>query len=415
MYSFFLEFINRKLNINAHYFFHGGFWLTLAQGISILFGLLTTALFARYLSLENYGVYRYLISLAALFSAFSLTGIGQAILQTAAKKYYSFYEETLNVNFIFNLGVTLSSASASIYYWWQGNNTLAIGCFIMALLQPIVNIFQYTPSFLQGDGRFRESTIIQGVRTVVTSIGSIAVLFATKNILALFFTYLFINALVNAITHLWYKPRNATPTPPAVLNKYITYAKNTSFRNVISSIASRADSIFIFTQLGAAELAVYSIATIIPEQIKGTFKNLASLLLPKYAAHEDEKTLLRSIPKRSEQVGLLLILITVLYIVTAPYICNLLFPKYSSAILYSQIYALSFPAFVSLIPMTAIQSRLDEKTLHQINNQSTFVGLFLVLGLTTMFGVMGTIISRVLTRYINSIYIYIKYFEVKTK
>lgn len=414
MYSSLAAFINKTFNIDAPYFLKGGFWLTFSQAISIGSGLVTTALFAHYLSSENYGIYRYLIGLAALFSAFSLTGIGQSILQTAAKKYYSFYSETLGLNYLFNIGVILSSLAAAIYYWTHDNQVLSLGCLIIAILQPISNVFQYTPSYLQGSRRFRESTIAQGVRTILTSTGSVIVLFFTNNILALFFSYLFFSAIVNILTHFWYRPKNTAATPPDILEKYISYAKNNSLRNLVSSVASRADSIIIFTQLGASELAVYSIATLIPEQVKGTFKNLASLLLPKYVTHSDKKVILRSIPKRSLQIGALLLIITILYIVTAPYVLELFFPKYISAIPYSQIYALSFLSFVSLIPMTAIQSSLDEKVLNQINNQSTLLGLLFILVFTTQFGIMGAIVARVLTRYVNSIYIYIKYFKTKS-
>ena len=412
MYSSLANFINKKFRIDAHYFLKGGFWLSLAQLVTIALGLITTALFAYFLNENDYGIYRYLVGLAALFSAFSLTGIGQAVLQTAAKKYYSFYSETLKINFIYSVGIFLGGSIGSIYYWLNDNHTLSIGCLLIAVFQPLINTFQYTPSYLQGTGQFRKSTEIQSVRTVVSSLVSVLVLLLTQNIIALFATFLITSALASFVTHLWYSPLKADPTPLKVKDQYISYAKNSSLRNAVSSIAFRADAIFIFTQLGAVELAVYSIATLVPEQIKGSFKNLASLLLPKYSSHTNEKILLGSVPRRSLQICAILLITTILYVVIAPYFYNLFFPKYQSSILYSQIYALAFPSFFALIPLTVIQSRLDENALNRINNQNTFLSLFLVILLTSFYGVMGAIIGKVLSRYINAFYIYFKFHKI---
>ena len=65
----------------------------------IVVGIVTSALFAHYLTETEYGVCRYLIGLAAILSSFSYTGIGQSILQRAAIKYYNFYKETLQLSF----------------------------------------------------------------------------------------------------------------------------------------------------------------------------------------------------------------------------------------------------------------------------------------------------------------------------
>jgi O-antigen/teichoic acid export membrane protein len=407
-----LNHISKKFRVDAHYFFKGGFWLTVDQGLAVIFGIVSTALFAKYLSLTDYGIYRYLLGLAALLASFSLTGIGQSILQTAAKKYYGFYRETIRINFIYSGGIALAGIAGALYYWFNSNPILALGCLLIGLIQPFINTFQYVPSFLQGDKRFQESTIIQSVKTITTSVSSILALFLTKNILILLCVYLASNALVNILSHLWYRPKNIIATPADIFNQYVSYAKQTSIRNVISSVAFRVDTIFIFTQLGAAELAIYSIATLIPEQIKGTFKNLANLLLPKYASHGNERILMASVPKRSKELFIILLSITVAYIIVSPYVFSFFFPKYADTVLYTQIYALSFPSFITLIPLTIIQSNLNEKALHQINNQNTIVGIVLIVILATWYGVMGAVVARILTRYINLIYIYSKFFKI---
>lgn len=398
MYSFAANFLQKKFNFDAHYFLRGGFWLSLGQGITLITGIATTALFAHYLSENNYGIYRYLIGLTVIISSFSLTGLGQAVLQTAAKKYYGFYEETLSLNFKYSLSIIFISVGFSAYYWFNGNSTLSIGCLLIALFQPLTSTFQFTQSFLQGSKRFRESTQLHAARMVFISLVSIVALVLTNNILVLFGVYLFSYFFTNIISHILLRPNNTTPTPAEITRKYLTYAKHTSVRNLLLNVAQKADSIVVFTQLGAAELAVYTIATIIPEQIKATFKNFTSLLLPKYANHTDPLAVRNSIPKRSFQLFILLLIITILYILVAPYLYTLLFPKYHEAIFYSQLTALAFPTFVLLLPYSVLQAQIEEKKLYEISLYSSIFQILSLIFFVYTLGLLGAIIAKIVYR-----------------
>lgn len=403
MYSFAANFLQKKFNFDAHYFLKGGFWLSLTQIIVVLAGILTTSLFAHYMSETDYGIYRYLIGLAVLLSSFSLTGLGQSILQTAAKKYYQFYQETIRLNFLYSLSITVISLGGAVYYFINENLILSLGCILIAIFQPIINGFQNTQVFLQGSRRFREATIAQGIKVLIVSLASIAALFLSESILILFLVYLGVNSLVNVLFHIIYRPQHTPQTPPEVSVQYVAYAKSTSIRNIISSVSNRLDTVLIFTQLGAAELAIYTIATIIPEQIKASFKNLASLLLPKYAKHDDMRILKKSVPRRSLQLLLLLLPVTIIYIIAAPYIYELLFPKYEEAVFLSQLISISFPAMIAMIPASILQSHLKEKALYQNQIFEATIFTILLCVLVLKFGVIGAVIARVTTRYITGI------------
>ena len=403
MYSSAANFLQKKFNFDAHYFLKGGFWLSLTQIIVVLAGILTTSLFAHYMSETDYGIYRYLIGLAVLLSSFSLTGLGQSILQTAAKKYYQFYQETIRLNFLYSLSITVISLGGAVYYFINENLILSLGCILIAIFQPIINGFQNTQVFLQGSRRFREETIAQGIKVLIVSLASIAALFLSESILILFLVYLGVNSLVNVLFHIIYRPQHTPQTPPEVSVQYVAYAKSTSIRNIISSVSNRLDTVLIFTQLGAAELAIYTIATIIPEQIKASFKNLASLLLPKYAKHDDMRILKKSVPRRSLQLLLLLLPVTIIYIIAAPYIYELLFPKYEEAVFLSQLISISFPAMIAMIPASILQSHLKEKALYQNQIFEATIFTILLCVLVLKFGVIGAVIARVTTRYITGI------------
>lgn len=399
--------LEHYLRIDARYFLRGGFWLSLGQVTNIILGLVTTALLAQYLTENDYGVYKYLLGIIAILSSFSLTGLGQSVLQTAAKKYYGFYRETLLINFKYSLFVSLISVIATIYYWINSNITLAIGCLLIAILQPLISTYQFAPAHLQGTGRFKESTILNTGRVFFSSIVTLVTLYFTKSIILLFSTYLLGQFILNIFSHFLFSP-SYNKTPKDVFDKYIKYAKHTSIRNAISNIAQRVDAIIIFTQLGAVQLAIYSISIVVPEQIKGSFKNLSALLLPKYAKYDDIEVFKKSVLRRSIQLFTVLLIITFTYIFFAPFLYHAVFYKYPEAVFYSQLYALSFPSFTALIPITMIQSRLDKKTLYTINILEATVGVGLMCLLTLHFGITGTIIARISMRYITAFYSYFK-------
>lgn len=406
LYKNFAAAIEKRFKIDASYFLSGGFWLTLGQGSSILFGLATTVLFAHFLSEANYGVYKYLIGISGILASFSLTGLGQSVLQTAAKQYYGFYKETLKLNFLYSLGITLAGTIGATYYWLNDNFTLATGCILIALLQPIINTYQYIPSFLQGSKRFKESTILHTVRMIIVSGISICTLFFTVNVVILFAAFLASYLVTNILSYLFFSTKES-PVPDEILTRYIKYAKHTSLRNILSSIAQKADTIIIFTQLGAIELAIYSIANVVPEQIKGSLKNVSVLLLPKYAKHNNVEVLKKSVPKRSFQLFLILSIVSFAYIIVAPYVYGFIFPKYPDAVLYSQISALSFPFFILFIPYSILQSQLSEKLLYKLTLLSSVFQITVIILGTLYFGIMGAIIAKILHRIFFAIITYL--------
>ena len=401
--------IQKKFRIDAHYFLKGGFWLTLTQVIVTLAGLVTTAVFAHYLSENEYGIYRYLLGLAIIFSSFSLTGLGQSILQTSAKGFYNFYNETLRLNLLWNIPTLLASGAGAIYYFYNNNLLLSLGCVAIALLQPFINTYQYVPTYLQGDKKFKLSANIQNCKIIFVALVSVITLYFTDQILILLTVYLGASALSNYLSHVFFVKKKVVKTPKEIFNTYIKYSKHTSLRNVLSTVANRIDAVIIFTQLGAADLAIYTIATLVPEQIKGHFKNIASLLLPKYAI-AGSAILISGAFKRSLLLVVTFTIIALSYIVAAPFIFGIFFPKYTEAILLSQILAISFPAMIAILPNTILKASLSEKELYKIEIISS---LYLILSSFVtiyFFGLWGAIINKILFRYLtmslNYIYMY---------
>jgi len=397
--------VAHHLRIDARYYLSGGFWLTCAQGLTVLASLLVSVIFANVLEETEYGVYRYILSLGALLTAFSLTGIGQSILQTSAQGHTWFYNPATKQNLLYSAGITLAALIGSSYYYVQENIELALGCILIALLQPLVNVFQQIFPFLQGAKRFKESAFLQGAKIVAVTAICIGVVYLTQSIFILVLAYLASHAATNFVIHMLYKPKEKVGDEK-ILVRYMAYAKHISLQNVIAGIAHRIDSIIVFQHLGAAELAIYAIASLLPEQIISSFKNIATLLVPKYANYENIGDIRKHVPKRSVQLFAMTVLVVIFYIMLVPYAYHLLFPKYEEAIFLTQLAILALPSMVALIPMSALQSQLKQRELYHFNVQSSVILIVLTVGLTILYGLMGAVIARVVSRYFNLILAY---------
>lgn len=398
----FIRYLRNHLKIDFSYYARGGFWLLCAQIITITGGLILSVILSNSLPESQYGIYRYLIGIGTLLTTFSLTGVTQSILQTAAKQYFGFYSIGVKTSRLYSLGISVAGSAGALYYFLQDDLMLSLGCLTIAVVQPLINSFQNIFFLLQGSRQFKESTTVQGVKTSIVVGSVLSTLFFTEHVVALFAAFLISQAGVNYIAHRYFRPTNAPEIDQDTTERYLSFARHSSLRNIISGTAFRLDTIIIFQQLGAVELAVYAIANMVPEQIKGGFKNLASLIIPKYAQHDNLASIKRSMLWRSVQLGVLFSIISAAYIATIPFVYELLFPKYHEAIWLSQIIALSFPAAVAIIPFSALQSQLADRVLHTYNILSSFILLVLTLSLITSYGLVGAVAAKVASRYINT-------------
>ena len=135
------QYLQKKFKFDAAYFIRGGFWSTLGQLIGIVGGVITTSLFAYYLSSEEYGIYKYLIMLGVIFSSLSLTGIGQSILQSTAKGYTYFYSKSAKLSLKYSIGLMILSLAAAGYYFFHTNYTLAVGCIPTCIVPAFYKFF----------------------------------------------------------------------------------------------------------------------------------------------------------------------------------------------------------------------------------------------------------------------------------
>jgi O-antigen/teichoic acid export membrane protein len=213
--------------------------------------------------------------------------------------------------------------------------------------------------------------------------------------------YFVSNTIIGAILYLRivkiYKPDNTK-----VDEGVIGYSKHLSVVGMIAGLANNIDQILIFHYIGPAALAVYNFALAIPSQIKGPIKGIAGLIFPKYVEREDHdiKAGMRS---KYLMVFLGSAIIIAIYILAAPYIFHIFFPKYMDSVLYSQILSLSLLAMVSIPTEIYFVAKEKIKEQYIVNVSIPIIQIVLMVWFILWMGILGVVIARVIIKILWSI------------
>lgn len=377
-------------------------WLTISQISISLFALLTSIAFAHFIPKEVYGSYRYLLSIFWTLTTFSLTGIPAALARAIAKKEDGAYTESIRLSLIWSWPMILISLGLAVYYFAQGNLLLFSGALIIATIGPLMQPTYLFGSFLEGRGAFRATALAGIVLNLVPMFALIATMFVSTNPLSYLAVYLIANAGTAGFIswYVWKHYRISEETKPT--KSLFALGAHFSVMNILAGIAGQIDRLLVFHYLGAIELAVYSFAVALPDQIKTMSNNIATIAFPKFANRpfkEIQETLLH----RLGGFTLLMAGLAGIYIILAPFAFHVLFPTYTEAIWYSQIYALALIPLASIFPTTALQAHAANKELYIFNIVSSVFQIGILFPAIAYYGLLGAVIARIMSRTFNLI------------
>lgn len=394
----FLRWTERYTKTDMLYLAQGSFWLGSGQFITTGASFLLSLAFANLLSPDVFGVYRYVLSILSILLIPTLAGMDSAVTQAISRNLDGSLIDGIKVKMKWGTLGSIAALLVAGYYFFQGNTTLTICFLITAIFIPFTEAFDLYNSLLNGRKLFKTYTHYNVITQIAYVVIMIATLFVTQNIFAILAAYLISNTLLNLIflcISLRSLPRNNERDPET-----ISYGKHLSLSLVISSIMTELDKMLVFHYMGAVELAIYSFATLAPDQIKGVLKNIHSLAFPKFALQTKDE-IKNNIFGKALRFSLLAGVCVLLYIVCAPFLFKIFFPQYLSAVLYSQIIAISVVgASVSMFFYSALEAQKATRELYHFNIWNNVINLVLLLPLVYFYGILGAVLARFFTRFI---------------
>ncbi|MDD3531300.1 MAG: oligosaccharide flippase family protein [Candidatus Pacebacteria bacterium] len=376
------------------YIAHGNFWGIFGQIITAFLSLALTMVFANYLPRETYGLYTYILSLAGVFSIFSLIGMNEAVSQATAAGDEGALRASVRYQLKWNMLQFGMSCIAAAYYALQDNTIVALSLLIMGICAPLTAAFNTYGAYLAGKKEFRLNTIFSIISTAVYAVSMMAIVIANGEVTWLVLVYSLSTLITTFFFYRVTLQRFNPPTQEA--HDALQYGRELTFIGFLGPIVSQVDKILLTHFWGASQLAVYTLAMAIPNRASIAIKNLLGIALPKFST-KAPKELNRLFYLRIFQGLAVGSFFTIGYIILAPYVFTYLLPKYLDALYYSQLLSLIFifgmpNRFISLLMSSQRFSRLIF-----ISNTTQLlirIALYVVLGIWG--GILGLIIAQIL-------------------
>jgi O-antigen/teichoic acid export membrane protein len=375
------------------YFAQGSFWLSIGQGVSMLSAFLLSIAFANLIPSEVYGHYRYILSLSALLSIPSLSGMQTSINRAAAQNLDGILKKGMHTSAKYGLLGGLASLTIALYYFLNNNIDLTFSFLIIAFFAPILGPLNSYSSFLQGKKEFKLITKINVIRELILFSLTLATLYFTNNVFTILLVYFSSRTIIN-ICLTWftlkYKVANNNYTKES-----LGFGKHLSLMGIFEIIAGQIDKVLIWHYLGGAQLAIYSFAMAPLGQIQGLImKNIVTLALPKLAESKIEN-IKKTLPLKIYKLLGIVFVIAIVYFLLAPFFYSTFFPQYVESIKYSRLYLLAIiPMPVGLLS-TVLVAHGRKKELYILSFSLNILKIVLFLILLPFYGVLGAISTLV--------------------
>ncbi|MBX4211230.1 MAG: oligosaccharide flippase family protein [Candidatus Yanofskybacteria bacterium] len=392
----FLQRLATIIKIDTLYLARGGFWNTFTFGITSLLSIALVWAFANLIPKETYGTYKYVMSIAGSLSFLALTGINTALTQATAQGQKGLLRYAIKIQLRWNLIMGVALVGVAGYYYTHNNIVIAASLLLLAIVTPLIATFNTYSSYLIGKKLFRVMAYYASLTSIFYTAVMVGILLLTDNIVAIVAAYCIANLVpliffyLRTLHNSDEEQRNPAPEQKRDL---LHFLKHLSVMNVFSNLSQYVDKITVFHYIGAIELAVYGVALAIPDRIRGYFKTLTALVVPKVS--------LKTIPElrasfylRVFQAFLIGIAASTAYFLIAPFIFHLLLPRYLDAIRYSQALGL---VYIFVLPGSYVgeifraHKMIRALYLSSVTAHVSRIVLFVVLGI--VWGVWGVIIA----------------------
>ena len=391
----FLRWSEKYTKTDMVYLAKGGAWFGLGTALSWTISFFTIIAFANLIPKETYGQYQYVLSIIGIFGIMTLTGMDTAIARAAARgkdgSLFDALREKIKWGFLGGLGSILLGA----YYFINDNSLLGWSFIIAGLLIP----FWTTPgiylNYAQGKKRFDISSVYDVGAQLLAAITVITALFVSKSLIVILTAYLLSWGLARIV--LFYITIKKLPPNNERDPETISYGKHLTVMSVMSKISVNVDTLLLWHIVGPAAIAVYVFAQSLPLRIAGLTKFVDRVAFPKMATQDMatiQKTLLRKVLLSCAVAAFA----ALAYIIAAPYLFHLFFPKYIDAIPLTRWLSLLIvlqPFSLFLNPLT---SHAKQKILYVYNFVIPLLRAAIFFLLIPPFGVLGAVAGLILVK-----------------
>lgn len=387
--------LGRRWKIDAHYFAKNSFLILVGQAVGFLRGIVSGYLVARFFEQTMYGQYQFMLSVMGSIAMFGIPGMATPVARAWSKN------EPFDINAITRHQLLVGSIGSLILL----GAIPFLGAYGKAELWPLfvaaaiiftvpsiamVRFGSYTVGKPRFDIALRANIAWSAVSIVLTLL---IILFRQSALLVLV-----VATLTPPVVYLWMS-RNFIPPEskdPEDTKKIISFAWRLTFASLPADLVWYLDKLMISSFFGLNQLAVFSVALIIPEQVKLFTKQFFPVAFSKQASIADNLATRRKMTHAVLVGTVVFALGSVAYALLSPFLMAVLFPKYDSA----QLALLTSVAAITVVtnPASLFAQYLEAQGMLRETRiaQWTAAGLF-ALSLVTLIptmGLLGAVLAR---------------------
>ncbi|MBA7469901.1 hypothetical protein ES707_05177 [subsurface metagenome] len=376
---------SKRYGIDFAYIIRNEFWVYLRQGVLLIVGLATVVAFARLAPKEIYGQYNFIFAILAIVALVSIPGLDNAVLRSVARGNDGNYTEAVKTKFLWSLlGIPVLLGTGA-YYYHYGTPIIGICLMISSVFFPFIYAPEIWKGFVQGKRRFDLMAKYGSMQSTVNAAAIIAILFLNPTHLVLIVVAHL--AVTACLTCFFYLRSQRYIENKVEDNECVRYGYFLTTANIVTTLVQNIDKILIGILLGAPQLAIYSIALVVPREIRVLLKPAWTPFVPKFSQDWVKMTYIQ---EKARRFILPLALATLggslLYWFFIDDIMLLFFSsKYMESIIYSRILLLSILASIPTV----------------------FLGYFTIAKKNTKAIVLGLYVSPILTLLITCSFIYL--------
>ncbi len=392
--------LGKHLHIDTIFYARILGWVGVNYSTSVLRGITTTFLLARWLPAETFGAFRYVIAIYGLASIFSFSSYNSGVIRGVAandtETAWAAGKQMIKYSFIGSSVII----GAGIERLWNGEATIATCIFVSSLFFPFASASSLYGSVLTGSRKIDTLSKHHSMNNILFILVFLLSLYlGRKNLVVITLAFFGVDVILKSLLTLYHLSKLERRGSAA---KHLELGSQLSAMGIAQAFAHQIDQFIIQRFFGYTALANYNIAILIPEQIIDFIKGFSGILLQRKTEEPlNERASIQSTRKQMMYFFYCTALLVGVYALAAPPFIKLFFPKYTSQIIPTIVYAFGIIGTASSIGFAWMQARHRIKDLWRFSLVNGTLQIVLTTMLTPLFGSMGAIFAKTVTRIIN--------------
>lgn len=398
-YDALLTWLQRVIGIDTRYYIHNGIWLSLGQLATTLVTFIASIAFANWLTPDEYGLYKYVLSIFQVIAIFALSEIGTAIVQGFQRHKALAIRQLSLQQLKWALIGSVAGYLIAVYHYFHRSPSEGIGIAIASFALPFYAVASLYDPLLRGRKQFKTSSLYAVAVQAAISVCSVILLLLHVSWLFVLAGYFIVSVVARIypyyreVTELRETAKTSALELAKTTHEVVDYAKHLTLMKGAGQLANTLSQWLLFHVAGAGALSSFFIAIAPAEQVRGWIAIVGQLMLPKTAESDGWRHLgFKGWWRKSLPFIFMVVLFSIAYTILAPLLFTYVFPQYVAIRELSQVYIWTLPiTAVSILFSSVLKGVRSLQALHAINVLNIVTAIGVMVPLTYIFGIYGLI------------------------